>query len=158
MNLRIHNRTPLRAAFSLIITLAILIVTATILTIAMKFAGNSSRYVSDSYINEICELKLSSAIEKTLLAISAHDRGDDPRHYDCYEHYEENIDDSGDIHYSIYVDVKRYYLHDAHCDNVETIEIPSEKSHGFVLLEAEINASRGSTLVSRILKRTLQHP
>jgi hypothetical protein len=153
-----EHSPPLRAAFSLVFSLAVLIVVSGMLAIAMKFASGSSRYIADSYVRELGELKLSSAIEKTLLAISAHDRGADRMHWNCYERYEESTEDSNRIQYSIFIEVKRYYLHNASCDNVESIVVPSEKSHGFVLLEAEMNASRDGLLLSRILKRTLQHP
>ena len=99
-----------------------------------------------------------SAIEKTLLAISAHNRGNNPASLDCLKSQEFDWSPRNGIEYNCSVKIKRYYLKNGICSNVQTVSIHDERSHGMVLLEIEMNVSRDGDMVSRIIRRSLQHP
>ena len=129
-----------------------------ILALAMRYARVSAEYTADSYIAEQGRLLIRSAIEKTLLAISAHDRGNNSASLNCIESQEFGWSPRNGMEYNCSIKIKRYYLKNGVCSNVETVSISDERSHGMVLMEIEMNASRDGKMVSRIIRRSLQHP
>jgi len=130
--------------------------------IVLKYASISSKHTQNSYIREQTELYLTSIIEQTLLKISFHDRDTKG----CLKSYQpdKNITKRG-ITYSADVNITKYYLQKGSKDsttcNIDTeIEESTDISHGMVLLEVEVKATRDSDkkIISRIIRRTLQQP
>lgn len=148
----------MRRAFSVLYAIVIMLLVSGLLSLAMRYMRVSAKYISDSYIAEQSRILIKSAIEKTLLEISAHNRGDDPSSWDCFTGDEFEWKPKSGIEYRCRVRVVRYYLKDANCSNVDTISITNEKSHGMALFEIEMNASKDNELISRVIRRSLQHP
>lgn len=128
-----------------------------ILTLAMRYARVSAKFTADSYIAEQGRLLIRSAIERTLLDISAHNRGSDSLALDCLKQTKYSWSKRG-IEYKCSINITKYYLKDSKCANVETINIPDERSNGMVLMEIEMNATKDNQTILRVLQRTLQHP
>jgi len=148
----------MRRAFSILFSLSILLIVSGILTIAMKYARVSAEYTIGSYTNEQARLLLRSAIERVLLDISRHDRGSNINSLDCLKSADYSWSIARGVEYKAHIDIKRYYLKEGRCSNVDTINISSEKSHGMVLIEAEMNATIDGQLKQRVIYRGLQHP
>lgn len=132
--------------------------------IVLKYASISAKHTQNSFIREQAELFLNSAIEQTLLEISLHQRTNN----NCLPSYSpKNLERRG-ITYSANIDIKKYYLQKDSDDlnictdttgiDVVSIGSGSGDSHGMVLLEIEVNATKESDTVARILRRTLQQP
>ena len=148
----------MRRGFSLLYALSIMLLVSGILTLAMRYARTSAKYTADSYISEQSRVLIRSAIERALLDISAHYRGNSSSSMDCFKSAEYSWTPKNGIEYNCSIEIKRYYLKDSQCSNVETISIDDERSHGMVLMEIEMNASRDGVLVTRVIRRSLQHP
>ncbi|MEA2099029.1 MAG: hypothetical protein U9P72_02765 [Campylobacterota bacterium] len=151
----------MRKAIGLIQAIMIILLLSGMMVLVIKYASISARHVADTYVKEQNELFLSSTIEQALLAISEHNRSANG----CLDSYSPtNITNNRDITYSSKVNVIRYYLEDGSDDLADCpilgIPIDTETdSHGMALFEIEVNATRADgTVVSRILRRTLQQP
>ena len=162
----------MRKAMGLIQAIMIILVVSGMMLIVLKYASISSRHVADTYVKEQNQLFLQSAIEQTLLAISLHPRANN----DCLTSPTITPKSPRGITYSANVDIKKYYLQydtDPNSDyqlcngttNLEVVGIKqsSDISHGMALLEVTSTATKDAgtsdaTVVSRILKRTLQQP
>ena len=129
-----------------------------VLAVTLRYARISAQHTPDMYIYEQARLIMDSAIEKTLLAISAKYRGSDKNSMDCLSEYTASIDTGRGRIYTVKVRVIRYYLYEGSCATVANVSIGDEDSHGMVLLEAEVNATVGGRPVARILRRSLLHP
>ena len=147
----------MRRGFSLLYVIFIMLLLSGILALAMRYARVSAKYTADSYISEQARLLIRSAIERTLLDISAHNRGLDSSSLNCLKETQYSWS-KRDIEYKCSVKITRYYLKDAKCANVETINIPDERSNGMVIMEIEMNATKDNQTILRVLQRTLQHP
>ncbi len=127
--------------------------------IVLKYASVSSKHVAATYIREQSELFLNSAVEQTLLAIAFHDRSSG-----CLSHFSPPDVTVRATTYHATVAITRYYLQKgsddlAHCSALGVAISPgSALSHGMALLEITVTAKRNGTIVSRLLRRTLQQP
>lgn len=157
-----------RKGFGLIQALMIILLVSGMMMVVLKYASISAKHTSDSYIREQAELFLNSAIEQTLLQISDYNRSKNGG--SCLQ--EPNITSvtKRDINYTADVNIMKYYLQKnsedlRYCKNTNPklavkIGDGSGRSHGMVLLEVEVNATRNRDhkVISRILRRTLQQP
>ena len=137
----------------------VILLVSGMMMVVLKYASISARHVTDSYVSEQAELYLNSVIEKTLLAISAQDRSSG-----CLTSFSDSIPSNRGKAYSANVSIEKYYLYsgsdDAQnnwCGTLEE-EIQTPESHGYVLLNVEVNATIDGKLRSRIIRRTLQRP
>lgn len=157
----------MKKAFGLIQAIMIILIISGMMVLVLKYASISSKHVADTYIKEQNELFLTSTIEQTLLEISENNRS--ANH--CLDHYLPISIVKRDINYSSRVDIIKYYLEDGSddlndCQNTnkygDVIGISINKdtdSHGMALFEIEVNATKSDgTVISRILRRTLQQP
>jgi len=147
----------------------VILLVSGMMMVVLKYASISARHVTDSYVSEQAELYLNSVIEKTLLAISQCDRSTGLgcgglTVGNCLSGFQDSIALSRGKAYSANVNIERYYLFsgsdDAQnnwCAGLET-EIQTPESHGYVLLNVEVNATIDGKLRSRIIRRTLQRP
>ena len=146
----------------LIQAIMIILIVSGMMIIVLKYAAVSSKHVADTYVKEQTTLFLDSAIEQTLLAISDHNRSVTP---DCLTTYSPSTVQKRDITYSANVTITKYYLQNGSQDLADcgALGVPiadtSSNSHGMALLEVEALATKADgTIVSRILRRTLQQP
>jgi len=134
-----------------------ILIVSGMMMVALKYASISAKHVGDTYMREQNELFLNSAIEQTLLAISMHNRS-----AGCLEIYNPTSVVKRGVTYSATVNIKKYYLQqggDCSGSAVVAIQPSSELSEGMALLEVESLATKSDgTIVSRILRRTLQQP
>ncbi len=157
----------MRKAMGLIQAIMMILIVSGMMVLVLKYASISARHVADTYIKEQNELFLSSTIEQALLAISEHNRSSSG----CLDYYKPTSVKKRDIIYSAQVDIIKYYLDEDSddlddCNNTNKygerigISINSDgDSHGMALFEMEVNATKADgTVISRILKRTLQQP
>jgi len=152
----------MRKAMGLMQAIMIILIVSGMMVIVLKYASISSRHVADTYIKEQNALFLQSAIEQTLLQISNYDR---TTNNDCLVSPSITAKTKRGLTYSATVTIKRYYLQNGSVDLSDCgsplgvgIKPSTNQSHGMVLLEVESTAKKGTTIVSRILKRTLQQP
>ena len=151
-----------RKGFGLIQALMIILLVSGMMMVVLKYASISAKHTSDSYIREQAELFLNSAIEQTLLQISMHNR----KTNGCLSKPIIHPVVKRDITYSADVNIMKYYLQKnskdlSYCPNLGiSVGDGSGQSHGMVLLEVEVNATRNRDhkVISRILRRTLQQP
>ncbi len=147
----------MRAAFGLMQAIMIILILSTMLLITLKYASISSQHTADTYVKEQTALFLESAIEQTLLAISLHDRSGG-----CLASFAPEPVVKKGITYSAEVNIARYYLQADSQDLIDCaalgVSISQSASHAMVLLEVEAKAMKGTKVVSRILRRTLQQP
>lgn len=151
----------MRSAVGLIQAIMIILIISGMMIITLKYASISSKHTADTYVKEQTALFLQSAIEQTLLAISLHDRST----IGCLSSYAPAPVPKRGITYSADVNITKYYLQKGsddltYCGGLGvSIENSSSGSHGMVLLEVEAKATKSDgTVVSRILRRTLQQP
>ena len=133
--------------------------------IVLKYASISAKHTQNSFIREQLELYLNSAIEEELLIISLYQRSNN----DCIPSDQPKSVKKRDITYSAKIDIKKYYLQKSSldytmCDGTPDLEVialekSTDTSHGMALFEVEVNATKkDGTVVSRIIRRTLQQP
>ncbi len=155
----------MRKAIGLMQAIMMILIVSGMMLIVLKYASISSKHTQNSYIREQTELYLTSIVEQTLLKISFHDRNASG----CLKSYkpDKNITKRG-ITYSADVNITKYYMQKDSNDYDKTkcngvvFEIGDGKdsSHGMILLEVEVKATRDSDnrIISRIIRRTLQQP
>lgn len=156
----------MRNAVGLIQAIMIILIISGMMIITLKYASISVKHTADTYVKEQTALFLESAIEQTLLKISKHDRSDGCLPLDMtMSPYIPTSVTKRDITYSAQVTISRYYLQVnspdlANCPALGiAIANSSSGSHGMALLEVEAKATKSDgTVVSRILRRTLQQP
>ena len=151
----------------LIQAIMIILIVSGMMIIVLKYASISSKHISDTYVKEQTALFLDSAIEQTLLEISLHERNATSV---CLQTFFPKEVQKRDITYSANVTIKKYYLQEGSDDLTYcpaplgiSIKNSSSGSHGMALFEVEALATKNfgtpnATVVSRILRRTLQQP
>ncbi len=122
--------------------------------VVLKYASISAKHVTDSYVREQAELYLNSVVEKALLDISAYDRSTGT----CWSGDTYTEGPNRGKEYIANVSVEKYYLYDENCSNVDYETISTPESHGYVMLNVEVNALVDANISSRIIRRTLQRP
>ncbi len=140
----------------------VLLMMSGMLMVILKYSAVSTRHTVDTYVREQAELYLQSAIEQTLLAISAHDRSSGG----CLSSYTPNPVTVRATTYRARVDIVRYYLLNGSDDynacggatNPIVTAIQTEESHGMVMLHVEVTATVDGENRVRLLRRSLQHP
>lgn len=146
----------MRRGFGIMTALAILLLVAGMLTLVLKYASLNARHTADSYLREQAELFGRSTVERALLQIADRNRS----HDGCWEGNDSYRYEAG--HGKIYtasVRVDKYYLYGEGCSNgVPVVDIGTPESHGYVLLEVEVNATLDGRPKVRILRRMLQRP
>lgn len=137
-----------------------ILIVSGMMMIVLKYASISSKHVANTFVREQSELYLNSVIEQTLLAISLHDKVNNG----CFTTpFTPSITNRG-ITYNAQVNITKYYLQTGSDDLTAcaigvAISPNTELSHGMALLEIEVTAKKqNGTIVSRILRRTLQQP
>ncbi|MBN2781833.1 MAG: hypothetical protein JXQ66_01170 [Campylobacterales bacterium] len=149
----------MRKGFGLWQAMMMILLVSGMLIVVLKYASISAKHVGDSYIREQAELYLNSVIEKTLLKISIRDRNESG----CLSDFNDTKSNSkGSVTYNANVEVKKYYLLDGsddatYCASLTEL-IQTEESHGYVLMDVEVNATVDGKLKTRIVRRTLQRP
>ncbi len=151
----------MRVAIGLFQAIMMILIVSGILMVVLKYASISSKHIADSYVREQNELFLNSAIEQALLAISFHDRSGG-----CLETFAPTSLTKRGITYSTNISITKYYFQrdgqnfiDCNTTGGVSIESSSELSEGMALFEVESKATKADgTVVSRILRRTLQQP
>jgi len=157
----------MRKAMGLIQAIMIILIVSGMMVLVLKYASISAKHVADTYIKEQNELFLDSTIEQTLLAISENNRS--ANH--CLDQYSPTSVKKRNITYSSHTNIIKYYLEEGSqdlddCQNTniygDIIGISIDEatdSHGMALFEIEVNATKSDgTVISRILRRTLQQP
>ncbi|MEA1955111.1 MAG: hypothetical protein U9N02_01290 [Campylobacterota bacterium] len=154
----------MKKAMGLWQAIIIILLISGMMLIVLKYASISAKHTRNSFVREQAELFLNSAIEQTLLKISLHPRTNN----NCLDNVSISLEPKRGITYSANVDIKKYYLQSTSNDynlcngtiGITTVPIgDTGDSHGMVLLEVEVNATKtDGTVVSRILRRTLQQP
>jgi len=151
-----------RKALGLMQAIMMILIISGMMLIVLKYASISAKHTRNSFIREQSELFLVSAVEQALLQISFYNRDSNGN---CLENPTIKSVKKRGIEYSATVNVKRYYLQDGSDDLSKcatlgyAIEESSSVSLGMALFEVEVNATKpDGTLVSRILRRTLQQP
>jgi len=158
----------MRKAMGLIQAIMMILIVSGMMVLVLKYASISAKHVADTYIKEQNELFLDSTIEQTLLAISEHNRS---TNQECLDKYTPTSVKKRDITYSSNVNIIKYYLEEgsqdlSDCQNTniygEVLGISINEatdSHGMALFEIEVNATKtDGTVISRIIRRTLQQP
>jgi len=151
----------MRKAMGLIQAIIMILLISGMMLIVLKYASISAKHISDTYVKEQCELFLDSTIEQALLKISFYDRESNDK---CLASFSPKSVTKRGVTYSASVKMIRYYLADDSddLDYCSTLGVSIDKdsgSHGMTLFEVEINATRADgTVLSRILRRTLQQP
>ncbi len=151
----------MRKGFSLIFALFVIVLVAGIISLSLRYAKSSIIKTTTLYEKESAELFLNSAVELSLLAISAYERNSTNG---CLRDI--NIT-SKDQRFIASVQIKWYYLlngsNDAtYCSNDGlTHIITTSDSHGMAMLEVEVEANTThpkNSMPLRIIRRTLQRP
>ncbi len=151
----------MRKGFSLIFALFVIVLVAGIISLSLRYAKSSIIKTTTLYEKESAELFLNSAVELSLLAISAYERNSTNG---CLRDI--NIT-SKDQRFIASVQIKWYYLlngsNDAtYCNNDGlTHIITTSDSHGMAMLEVEVEANTThpkNSMPLRIIRRTLQRP
>ncbi len=144
-------------AFGLWQALMIILIISGLMIVVLQYARIASQHTADTYIREQTELYLGSAVEMSMLQISLHDRS-----AGCLSSYTPPSVTKNGVTYAADVNITRYYLlagsADAALCGALSYPIQTEQSHGMTLMEVEARATLGGKIVSRILRRTLQHP
>ncbi len=149
----------MRHAFGIWQAIMMILLISGMMMIVLKYASISSKHVANTYIKEQSELFVNSAVEQTLLAIAFHDRSGG-----CLGHFSPPDVTVRGITYHADISITRYYLQRGSSDLAlcptlgYAIEPSSALSHGMALLEVSVTASKGSTILKRLLRRTLQQP
>ena len=150
-----------RAGVGLIQAIAMILIISGMMIIVLKYASISAKHTRNSYIREQSELFLNSSMEQALLAISFYDRVAEGK---CLASFSPTSVTKRGITYSASITILRYYLQENSTDLAlcSTLGISISKdsdSHGMALFEVEVNATKSDgTVVSRILRRSLQQP
>jgi hypothetical protein len=150
----------MRKAMGIWQAIMMILLVSGMMIVVLKYASISSKHVANTFVREQSELYLNSVIEQTLLAISLHDKATNG----CQTTpFTQSITQRG-ITYSARVDIVKYYLQEGssdltNCSIGVSIKPSSELSHGMALFEVEVSAAKqDGTIVSRILRRSLQQP
>ena len=152
-----------RKGLGLLQAIAMILIVSGMMLIVLKYASISAKHIRNSFIREQSELFLNSAVEQALLEISFYNRKDNNQ---CLEKATIKDVKKRGIKYSASIVMKKYYLQNGsddlgYCSTLgKGIEESSDISHGMVLLEVEVNATRRSdnVVINRIIRRTLQQP
>jgi len=162
----------MRKGIGLIQAIMIILIVSGMMIMVLKYASISARHISDTYVKEQTALFLDSAIEQALLEISLYKRTNNNCLSSNMMPYSPSSITKKGITYSATVTVKKYYLLDPSDDldyctgsgnPLQDIGVgiaeSTSNSHGMALFEVEAKATKtDGTVVSRILKRTLQQP
>jgi len=145
-----------RYGFGLWQAIMIILIISGLMMVVLKYSKIAAQHTADTYVRQQLELYLNSAIEMTLLDISLSPKTN------CLTGYIPPSRTKNGVTYSGNIDITKYYLLNgvnefASC-SATIIGIQSEETHGMVMMEAEVNASINGTVVSRIVRRTLQRP
>ena len=147
----------MRNAMGLWQAIMMILLVSGMMMMVLKYASISAKHISDSYVKEQAELYLNSVIEQALLEISAHDRSSGS----CWSGANYSTTNRA-MTYSARVNIEGYYLFndsgDAAFCGALTLPMQTLESHGYVLMNIEVNASVDGELKTRIIRRTLQRP
>lgn len=143
----------MRAGVGLWQAMGMILLLSGMMIVVLRYASVGAKHTADSYVREQAELLVQSAIEQTLLKISEQNRTADG----ClrFPNISEPPQERGKK-YTVFVEIKRYYMYGEGCANELNVTIESPESHGYVLLHVEVNASIDGTPKVRILRKTLQ--
>ena len=150
----------MRKAVGLWQAIMMILLVSGMMIMVLKYASISARHVSDSYVREQAELYLNSVIEQALLDISNYDRSSGS----CWSGANYSILTSRGKQYSARVNIEKYYLYKESDEILNNLcgtlgePIQTEQSHGYVLMNIEVNATVDGDLKTRIIRRTLQRP
>jgi len=155
----------MRKGFGLWQAIMIILLISGLMIVVLKYAAVSSKHIQNFFVREQTELFLNSVVEQTLLKISFHNRTNG-----FLEEYTVPSVKRRGITYNGHVNITKYYLQTGSQDyndcennkvNVECVAITKgiAQSHGMAMFEVEVNATKADgTVVSKILRRTLQQP
>jgi hypothetical protein len=143
----------MRRGFGILQALAIMLLVAGMLTVTLRYARVSAHHTRDSYIREQAELYLDSLVERALYEISATDRGTG-----CWSGLDDTWDAGHGKRYAGSVRLVRYYLKRGRDGQCTGQAIATPESHGYVLLDVEVDATVDGQPVVRLIRRTLQRP
>ncbi len=151
-----RDESLLAKAFGLWQALMIILIISGIMLVTLKYSRIAVQHTADSYVREQLELYLNSVMEATLLEISLQDKSS------CVSTYTPPSVSKKGVVYAGSVNIEKYYLLNGVSEFGScsaTIEnIQSEESHGMVLMQIEVTATRDGNISNRLLRRTLQRP
>lgn len=136
----------MRKAFGLPQALLIIIFIGSIVLIGIKYTKVGVNHYGDTYINEQAKLFLQSTKEWALLQISGEKcwKGGSLSH------------NSGNIVFNANIEVEKYYLiNTSECSGVDTEEIKTLESNGYVKLKIAITDSLQKV---KLIDRSIQRP